>query len=448
MDDSLQPEKLTPEFTPAEFESWKRELNTYFEANRLNEQEVSQPERRSRLDHCLGTHFTRWLYREKDQNSAIFGARGCLAALDEEFKRLYPMFSRGKQFFSMTPDRGEDFKAFRMRLTEVGDMCDLSNMSEQDCYIIKYHTAVNDEGLKQQLIANTGRNLRTLDTVIDAYFAARDRMTSESGRVLKTRNQRVPQDRNRSKSPGGRKQGPCYGCGLENHIRRDCHHKNTKCAVCNGVGHLPKHNTCPQNKNSKRSGRSQTPGPSHRSAKVEQQDSTDASGYEVWPPMMPPVPQGAEHANMLRMASDTPRLYVSAMEGSKNRIYIYRKPEDLPIIKSEIITDEAACEHDTFQDTGELANVISYNLFRTWGLTLLPGYTRPMYSVTGEKMSVEFRTTFLLRSRSGFAFQKIELVVTRDTTDEIIIGLKDIKKQGLLPPDWPHQTGTRAKQTA
>ena len=118
------------------------------------------------------------------------------------------------------------------------------------------------------------------------------------------------------------------------------------------------------------------------------------------------------------------------------------KPEDLPIIKNEIITDEAACEHDTFQDTGASANVISYNLFRSWGLKLLPGYTRPMYSVTGEKMSVEGRTTFLMRSRSGFSFQNIELVVTRDTTDEIIIGLKDIKKQGLLPPNWPHQIGT------
>ena len=442
VDESLKPDKLTPEFTPAEFEAWKREVDTYFEANRLNEQGVSQAEKRSRLNHCLGTHFTRWLFREKDQNAAIFGAGGCLAALDEEFKRLYPMFARRKQFFSMTPDRGEDFKAFRMRLREVGDMCDLSHMREEDCYIIKYHTAVNDEGLKQQMIANTGRNLRALDAVIDGYFAAKagDRMTSESGRVLKAGNQRGRQDhRNRSKSPGGRKQGPCFGCGIDNHIKRDCHHKNTKCAVCNGVGHLPKHSTCPQNKTAKRSGRSQTPGPNNRSAKVEQQESAD---YEVWPPMMPPVPQGAEKANMLRMASDSPRSYAAAVEGGKNKIYVYRKPEDLPIIKSEIITDEAACEHDTFQDTGASANVISFNLFREWGLQLLPGYTRPMYSVTGEKMSVEGRTSFLMRSRAGFAFQNVELVVTRDTSDEIIIGLKDIKRQGLLPPNWPHQIGT------
>ena len=91
---------------------------------------------------------------------------------------------------------------------------------------------------------------------------------------------------------------------------------------------------------------------------------------------------------------------------------------------------------------GASANVISFNLFRKWGLKLLPGYTRPMYSVTGEKMSVEGRTSFLMRSRAGFAFQNVELVVTRDTSDEIIIGLKDIKRQGLLPPNWPHQIGT------
>ena len=32
-------------------------------------------------------------------------------------------------------------------------------------------------------------------------------------------------------------------------------------------------------------------------------------------------------------------------------------------------------------------------------------------------------------------------MVTKDTTDEVIIGLKDIKRTGLLPPDWPHQLG-------
>ena len=218
--------------------------------------------------------------------------------------------------------------------------------------------------------------------------------------------------------------------------------KNTKCAVCNGVGHLPKHSTCPQNKHAKRSGWSQTPGPNQRTAKVEQQDKGESSGYEVWPPMMPPIPQGAEHANMLRMASSTPRSYAAAVESGRDKIYIYRKPEDLPIIKSQIITEEAACEHDTFQDTGASANVISFNLFRAWGLQFLPGYTHPMYSVTGEKMSVEGRTSFLMRSRARFSFQKVELVVTRDTSDEIIIGLKDIKRQGLLPPNWPHQIGT------
>ena len=39
--------------------------------------------------------------------------------------------------------------------------------------------------------------------------------------------------------------------------------------------------------------------------------------------MMPPVPQGAEQANMLRMTSDTPRSYASAVEGGKDRVYIY-----------------------------------------------------------------------------------------------------------------------------
>ena len=42
---------------------------------------------------------------------------------------------------------------------------------------------VSHGGLKQQLISNTGRNLRAMDVVIDSYFAAKawDHMTSQNG---------------------------------------------------------------------------------------------------------------------------------------------------------------------------------------------------------------------------------------------------------------------------
>ena len=444
VDDSLRPAQLTPEFTPAEFDSWKRDFTTYFNANRLGDVGVQIEEQRLRLDQCLNPHFKRWLGRERDTTTAILGAGGCLAALEDEFKRLYPMFARRKQFWSMTPDKGEDFKSFRMRLREVGDMCDLSNLTEEQCYIIKYQTTVNDEGLKQQLIANVNRNLRTLDATIDAYFAAKagERQASEGARVWKAqdgqRGRGGREHRQRSKSPGSKPRGACFGCGVENHIRRECNFKNNKCSSCGNVGHLPRHSTCPNNKGYRKPNRSQTPGP--RAAKME--EGAESTGmYQAWPPMMPPTPQGGESANMIRMASQEPKSYAQALEGGKNRIYIYRKPVDLPIIDSEIITDHEALVHPTFQDTGASANVISHNLFLKWNLKLLEGYTKPMYSVTGERMSVEGRTSLSIRSREGFEFKSIELVVTKDTADEVIIGLKDIRRTGLLPPNWPHQIG-------
>ena len=378
VDDSLRPAQLTPEFTPAEFDSWKRDFTTYFNANRLGDVGVQIEEQRLRLDQCLNPHFKRWLGRERDTTTAILGAGGCLAALEDEFKRLYPMFARRKQFWSMTPDKGEDFKSFRMRLREVGDMCDLSNLTEEQCYIIKYQTTVNDEGLKQQLIANVNRNLRTLDATIDAYFAAKagERQASEGARVWKAqdgqRGRGGREHRQRSKSPGSKPRGACFGCGVENHIRRECNFRNNKCSSCGNVGHLPRHSTCPNNKGYRKpTNRSQTPGP--RAAKME--EGAESTGmYQAWPPMMPPTPQGGESANMIRMASQEPKSYAQALEGGKNRIYIYRKPVDLPIIDSEIITDHEALVHPTFQDTGASANVISHK-FLKWNLKLLEGYT-------------------------------------------------------------------------
>ena len=48
-DDTLKPGLLTPEFTPAEFDAWKRDFQTYFLANRLDAQGVTIAEQRLRL---------------------------------------------------------------------------------------------------------------------------------------------------------------------------------------------------------------------------------------------------------------------------------------------------------------------------------------------------------------------------------------------------------------
>ena len=63
--------------------------------------------------------------------------------------------------------------------------------------------------------------------------------------------------------------------------------------------------------------------------------SAESTGFYSWPP---PMPQAGENANMVRMAADYPRSYAEAVEGGKQKIYVYRKPQDLPIIKSEVIT--------------------------------------------------------------------------------------------------------------
>ena len=91
--------------------------------------------------------------------------------------------------------------------------------------------------------------------------------------------------------------------------------------------------------------------------------NAESTGFYAWPP---PMPLDGESANMIRMATDYPRSYAEAVEGGKQKIYVYRKPQDLPIIKSEVITDSEAITHETFQDTGVSANVISHNLFVKW----------------------------------------------------------------------------------
>ena len=160
---SCQLTTLPPSLTPG------REIfETYFQVNQMDKREV--PEQRANLNKCLDDHLKKLLNKNVRGDIGVYGAGGCMAFLDLEFKRLYPLFARRKEFFSMRPDKGEDFRDFRLRLKEVGDMCELHKLTEEECYVYKYHTCINDNALKQHLLTIMGKPLKDIDTLIDAYF--------------------------------------------------------------------------------------------------------------------------------------------------------------------------------------------------------------------------------------------------------------------------------------
>ena len=263
VDDSIRPDKLSADHTPAEFDTWKRDFETYFQVNQMDKREV--PEQRANLNKCLDDHLKKLLNKNVRGDIGVYGAGGCMAFLDLEFKRLYPLFARRKEFFSMRPDKGEDFRDFRLRLKEVGDMCELHKLTEEECYVYKYHTCINDNALKQHLLTIMGKPLKDIDTLIDAYFENMRGSQPRQERTMRTshgrdrggdrdgRDRREFQ-RQKSKSPGRERQKmvKCHGCGLDNHIKRECPFKDWTCHGCGQQGHGSKHPVCKRKVNKTR----------------------------------------------------------------------------------------------------------------------------------------------------------------------------------------------------
>ena len=407
-DESLRPEKLTAQSTPAELDIWVREFTTYYQSCRLHLATIA--EQRAYLHKCLDDQLKRTLCRETIAETMIFGANGCIEKIKKEFKRLYPIFARRKAFFSMTPEKGENFRDFRLRLKDTAETADLQTLTVNDLVLYKYHTTVNDDHLKHALAGMSGASLAEVDAYIDQFYE------HERGHML-TRSERVyrAHQKTESKEKGGARpkvRNPeivCFGCGLKGHPRSMCNAKNTKCRACGTIGHKDTHPAC------KKKG-----GQSTRRIQ-EGDDDDDAEQYND------------EQANHVRIVRD-----VSNKEG--NRILLYRKPpKDSPEVCAELISECGKVELETtILDTGADASVISANLIHKWGWQVKDVPCTPMYSVTGERMNLIGKISIAMRIRASVEPRDVTFNVCTDSKDEIIVGFTDLKRIRVLPKNWPH----------
>ena len=455
VDDSIRPDKLSADHTPAEFDTWKRDFETYFQVNQMDKREV--PEQRANLNKCLDDHLKKLLNKNVRGDIGVYGAGGCMDFLDLEFKRLYPLFARRKEFFSMRPDKGEDFRDFRLRLKEVGDMCELHKLTEEECYVYKYHTCINDNALKQHLLTIMGKPLKDIDTLIDAYFENMRGSQPRQERTMRTshgrerggdrdgRDRREFQ-RQKSKSPGRERQKmvKCHGCGLDNHIKRECPFKDWTCHGCGQQGHGSKHPVCKRKVNKTR--RTERQEEEQEPPRHEQNDRTGRirrytyEGQEFEETDWAQEVEN-ESGNEGEVDIDDWTYAQILASGNAHRIRIYHQPDERTptLYGSFVIEGKKTVNWLCILDTGATGSVISENLAISWGFVFVQHKRpRPMFSVTGERMRCTgiVRCELTLKQKTGKKI--VEFTVCADTHDEIIVSYPDLKRLGVLPFNWPN----------
>ena len=89
----------------------------------------------------------------------VFGPGKWLELLEEEFKSMYPVFTRRFDFFQMKQALEEDPSDCLNKLAALSDMADLESMNKEDLTVFQFMSSCQFKRLKEKLfdIKRTGR---------------------------------------------------------------------------------------------------------------------------------------------------------------------------------------------------------------------------------------------------------------------------------------------------
>ena len=195
----------------------------------------------------------------------IFGPGGCVELLEQEFKIIYPIFSRRLDFFKHNQELGEESSAFLHRILTMGDMADLENLTMEDLKAFRFIAGCNDKKLREKLFQLKRRDLTTIKEVVSQHemeLKAENALTKTapitavnwalsgtgnpgpSGPTTgqqQQQHQHGSQRQNKQPFPKQLKD-KCTSCGKSSHKSAECHIRQNKivCDHCGKSGHLAK----------------------------------------------------------------------------------------------------------------------------------------------------------------------------------------------------------------
>ena len=240
----LFPEMLTKTKTPEEYRLWVSAFTRFYDASGLSEHIVAVQQ--GYLLQAIDSDLRKVIEPKLSSAMKVFGTGGCLEVIEEEFKLIYPIFSRRLDFFQVKQDPGEDSADFLNRITSLGDMADLESMNKEDLTVFRFITCCTDKRLQDKLFELKRKDFTAVKEVVlqhsrqvkaEASMAAKQ-ITAPIAAV--TRGPPGQRPRPRNPIPELLK-GRCTGCGRDPHPRgTQCYVKRDglTCSGCGKQGHL------------------------------------------------------------------------------------------------------------------------------------------------------------------------------------------------------------------
>jgi DNA-binding protein H-NS len=236
-DDALKPKKLSKEFRPEEMTTWTKRYKEYFDSGEMAGKPV--PKQRANLNSCLEPDMQCILDSlVDDEKRPIWkGKDSCIEVIKEQFMKLYPLYSRRQQFYTMECPRGQSMSEFRLKIARAAKEADIASMKEDDHIVVKLITACTDSKLKQKMLEVEKPTRKLLEGIIDTHESAAAGESSLRAAVDKANRATQPsRGRGGSSSRGGSSRGGssrCATCGRAvNHGNKPCWALTKKCNTC------------------------------------------------------------------------------------------------------------------------------------------------------------------------------------------------------------------------
>ena len=254
--DSLKPFDLTREHTPAEFDQWKQEFQSYYEASQFGKSSIQLQQAHFRK--CIHPSLFARIRSQVMADTPIFGnTASCMSLLEEEFLQNYPIFTRRLRYSRSLQAPGQKFTDWTTELETISLGADLHAMTPDENKAMKYIAGCTDEKLRDKFLAVTSPTWQQLNQIAVEHevSVASNQVIKEvdgSAKVAKTvstykkntrqgnRNSHMNNSYSKDavKPEMNKERARCFHCGSWKHKSEECERRDTLiCRYCKQKGH-------------------------------------------------------------------------------------------------------------------------------------------------------------------------------------------------------------------
>ena len=270
----LRPNTLTLQATPAELTAWIKDFRTYFRASHFDQADLETQQGHFRR--CLHHKLQLRVVPQVADNTPVLedglpaGIDSCVSILREAFLEYYPLFTRRLRFFQCVQPPNTPWTTFSRQLQRLGREADLSNLTVDQTYCMRYLCATSNPDLLDEFFKLEDVSKEAIEECAIKYEAKEKAKLSleKAGRgvakVNATGNHK-PESKKKEEAAKERQavrgavrrdllqKRLCFRCAEPGHKGAECESigPDFVCKSCGNKGHSPK--ACARAKISKQS---------------------------------------------------------------------------------------------------------------------------------------------------------------------------------------------------